>query len=219
MKTTHSILNLLIPIADGIAKTIGPNCEVAIHDLTHPQHSIFYIINGHLTGRKQGDSLGPIFKELVQIAKSNEDMIINYYDNIEGHSFKATKVLINDEHGKVIGCFCINIVIDDYMQALETLNQICETTSIKSFRENTEEENNEDQISDLVSGIILNTYQDMKKSKKRLTKTEKLDFVGFLEEKGIFRVKGSVELVAGTLGVSKFSIYSYLDEIRTKNNE
>ena len=47
-----------------------------------------------------------------------------------------------------------------------------------------------------------------------MQKEDKLALVGSLEEKGIFDVKGAVEYVAERLGVTNFTIYNYLKEIR-----
>jgi len=216
MSNEHPLLKSLIPIADGIAKTIGNNCEVAIHDLTHPKHSIFYIVNGSLTGRKKYDSLGPVFKELVQLATLHEDNLINYFDSENGHSFKCTKSLIRDENQRIIGCFCINIAIDSYLQMKRTVESLCETEHIDSFRaQKTQTGNQEDKISELVHDIIINTYSDLKGNKAKLSKADKIDMVRFLDEKGIFRVKGTVEMVADLLKVSKFTVYSYLDQIKS----
>lgn len=220
MSAVHPILEALIPIADGIAKTIGDNCEVAIHDLTHPKHSILYIVNGSLTGRKKYDSLGPVFKELVQLAAMNEDSLVNYYDYENGHSFKCTKVLIRDENKRIIGCFCINIAIDEYLQVKRSIDNACKTEPIDNFREQkTQSSNSEDDISDLVRDIIMNTYSDLMSNKHKLSKADKVDMVRFLDEKGIFRVKGTVEMIADILKVSKFTVYSYLDQLKSDDAE
>jgi predicted transcriptional regulator YheO len=215
MSEIHPILKSMIPLADAIAKMVGPNCEVAIHDLTHPQHSIFHIVNVHLSGRKEGDTLGGVFKEFIQIAQLNQDMIVNYYDFENGITSKCTKVLIKDEGGKAIGCFCINIVIDSYMMALTVLQQICETTPIEVFKGESVDVNENNDISQVVKDLISNTYTEAKKSQGKLTRAEKIEIVSFLDEKGIFRVKGSVEWVAKTLKVSRFTVYNYLDQIRS----
>ena len=47
-------LTVLQQIAQDIAAEFGADCEVVIHDLKtqEPEHSIIYIVNGHVTGRK-----------------------------------------------------------------------------------------------------------------------------------------------------------------------
>ena len=216
MEEVHPILKSMIPLADAIAKIIGPNCEVAINDLTHPQHSVVHIVNGHISGRKKGDTLGSVFKEFIQIAQRNQDMIVNYYDDETGIPCKCTKILIKDEEGKAIGCFCINIAIDNYMQALSVLQQLCETTPIEAFKGESTDDNENGNISDVVRDIISNAYLEAKKSKGKLNRADNIEMVKFLEEKGIFQVKGSVEWVAQTLKVSRFTVYNYLDQIRSQ---
>jgi predicted transcriptional regulator YheO len=49
-----------------------------------------------------------------------------------------------------------------------------------------------------------------------LEKQEKIALVGELEEKGFFRIKGSVEALARALGHTKYTVYAYLREARKK---
>lgn len=50
-------LETLKQLADGVAAQFGNNCEVVIHDVSSrsSDHSIAYIVNGHVSGRKIGD--------------------------------------------------------------------------------------------------------------------------------------------------------------------
>ena len=50
-------LTVLKQIAQDLASEFGPDCEVVIHDpkTKDPEHSIVYIVNGHVTGRSIGD--------------------------------------------------------------------------------------------------------------------------------------------------------------------
>ena len=47
-----------------------------------------------------------------------------------------------------------------------------------------------------------------------MTKTQRIAFISELERKGVFEVKGSVERVAQLLGISVFTVYSYLKEVQ-----
>ena len=49
-------LTVLKQIAADLASQFGPDCEVVIHDLktSEPEHSIVYIVNGHVTNRDIG---------------------------------------------------------------------------------------------------------------------------------------------------------------------
>jgi len=52
-----------------------------------------------------------------------------------------------------------------------------------------------------------------------MKKEDKLRTVEHLDEQGIFLIRGSVATVARALGVSRYTIYNYLDEIRDRNTE
>ena len=55
----------LCSLAHAISSHYGESCEVVIHDLTEndaADHSIIYIENGHVTGRKIGDGASAVGK-------------------------------------------------------------------------------------------------------------------------------------------------------------
>lgn len=212
-----AILKSMIGVADGIAATIGNNCEVAIHDLTHPQHSIMYIVNGHITGRSAGDCLGPGFNSFLEYTKTRGDSLHNYYSYYNNRSLRCTKVLIRNETDEIIGCLCIAIALDPYLQAKQLIDSFCETRgSIQQQKDAQENNSATEDIIELSRRIIQNTYYDMTRSTNVITKKDKIDMVQFLNERGIFKVKGSVDLVAELLEVSKHTIYLYLDPQKNK---
>ena len=45
-----------VPLAQMLVQTLGPNCEVVLHDLDTPAHSVVYVENPSVTGRKVGES-------------------------------------------------------------------------------------------------------------------------------------------------------------------
>ena len=47
-----------------------------------------------------------------------------------------------------------------------------------------------------------------------MTRAEKQQLVRYLDERGAFALRRSVESVAETLGVSRFTVYNYLDAAR-----
>jgi len=49
-----------------------------------------------------------------------------------------------------------------------------------------------------------------------MSRTEKQKLVRFLDDRGAFSLRKSVERVADILGVSRFTVYNYLDAVRDK---
>lgn len=47
-----------------------------------------------------------------------------------------------------------------------------------------------------------------------MKRREKIELIRFMDEKGIFLMKGAVDKVADQLGISRVTVYSYLDEVK-----
>ena len=71
--------------------------------------------------------------------------------------------------------------------------------------------NEEENVSVMVSFLIDHILKDISS-----TREERVKKIRFMENKGIFLMKGSVEQVAEKMSVNKVTIYSYLDEVHGK---
>ena len=50
----------------------------------------------------------------------------------------------------------------------------------------------------------------------RNSRDDRLELIRVMDERGVCLVRGSMEYVAGKLGLSKVALYGYLDEIHGK---
>lgn len=73
--------------------------------------------------------------------------------------------------------------------------------------------NEEENVSVMVSSLIDHNLKDISSDS---TREECVEKIRFMENKGIFLMKGSVKQVAEKMGVNKVTIYSYLDEVHGK---
>ena len=80
--------------------------------------------------------------------------------------------------------------------------------SIKE-KQNDQQESNVLSIAEDMIDHILKEYQG-----RKLSRDEKIQIIRFMNEKGIFLIKGTVEMVAERLKTAKVTIYSYLDVIK-----
>ena len=60
----NEALNAFFPIADLIAATFGPCCEVVIHDFSQPETSVVHVA-GQVTGRKVGQSFDHLIPNVL----------------------------------------------------------------------------------------------------------------------------------------------------------
>ena len=68
-------LETLKQIAHGVAVQFGDKCEVVIHDVTpgRPDHTIVYIENGHVSGRKVGDGASQVVLDQIANVESQPE--------------------------------------------------------------------------------------------------------------------------------------------------
>ena len=72
-------------------------------------------------------------------------------------------------------------------------------------------------ISDLLDELITQSVQHIGKPVTLMSKEDKVQVVRLLNEAGAFLITKSGPKVCQFLGISKYTLYSYLDEIKSKN--
>lgn len=208
----NPILENYVAVANMIADTFGDHCEVILHDFSIPQNSVVYTRNNVVTNRQVGQSFTEYFvKEVLLSRKFRDDVSANYImKGAQGQTIKSSTVLIRDDGGKVIGSLCVNLDIT-YMKDL--MDQFISMMGIEEPTEKTEEEVAVlPNIQEIVDDIIEHTIGDQ--NMEELSRDQKIDLVRFMDDKGLFLIKGAADKVAERMNISKVTVYSYLDEIR-----
>lgn len=203
-------LNLLSDIAKCIAMQFGENCEVVLHDLTLPyDQTIVAIWNGHVTGRKVGDGGTNAGLEILKGSASPDDQYSYINATPTGRILRSSSKYFRDEYGKVNGSLCINMDISDMIKCENTLRSI--TCSGSSTLPQTPElfVGNVDELLEIMMKEAVNMTG---KTMGNLTKEEKVAVVHNLDGKGFFLIKKAAEKLADFLGLSRYSIYNYLNE-------
>ena len=213
-KPMHPILKSYIAVVDGIAKTIGKNCEVVLHDFSKMDRSIIAIVNGHVTGRSVG---GPLHESLLKNVLDNnikEDKINYTGKSAEGRVLKSSTMFIKDEKEEIIGCICINFDLSELIVSKRVIDDLIQTQTVK-MEQDVEESTNK--VNDVLTEIVKKTLEKSGKPVAYMSKDEKVVIVKDLDYQGAFLIKGAIDYVAKVLCVSRYTIYNYLDEIRVDN--
>ena len=205
----NSELKKYIPIANMIAKTFGRQCEVVIHDLSIPQNSVVYTLNNHVTGRQIGQSFEHLVKEVLLSKNFDGDCTANYMTVIkDGREIKSSTTLLRDSGGKPIGALCINVDVKPLKDAMSFLGDLLNVEQAKPEVEVEPFSNVMEIVDDLIDKIIDQDNVD------NLKRKDKLDLIQFMDDKGVFLIKGAIDKVAERLNISKVTVYSYLDKIK-----
>lgn len=205
----NSELKKYIPIANMIAKTFGRQCEVVIHDLSIPQNSVVYTLNNHVTGRQIGQSFEHLVKEVLLSKNFDGDCTANYMTVIkDGREIKSSTTLLRDSGGKPIGALCINVDVKPLKDAMSFLGDLLNVEQAKPEADVEPFSNVMEIVDDLIDKIIDQDNVD------NLKRKDKLDLIQFMDDKGVFLIKGAIDKVAERLNISKVTVYSYLDKIK-----
>ena len=207
-----STLQFMFQLAKGIAKQFGPNCEVVVHDLesNDPDSSIVAIENGHVTGRKVGD--GPSHAVLEALHGGREQMSDHFCyltKTKDGKILKSSTIYIKNDDGEAIGLFGINYDITLMLAMEETLRQFTATE-----KEESEPAAISRNVSDLLDELIEQSVKLVGKPVALMTKDDKVKAIQFLNDTGAFLITKSGDKVCKYFGISKYTLYSYIDEAR-----
>ena len=102
----------------GHRATIGPRCEVVLHDYREWDRSgstIVWIENGHVTGRHVGGPTTNLGLEAMRSGDASPDRF-NYRTRTrkDGRTLRSTSIYFRNRAGEFIGALCINLDVSAY---------------------------------------------------------------------------------------------------------
>ena len=209
-------LESLVMIAHGIARQFGNDCEVCIHDLqaNDLEHTICYIINGHVSGRKSGDGASKIVLETLEALTKGDNVSdhLGYRTHTsDGRILKSSTIFLKDESGKYRFILGINHDMTNFINAQSALSNVVENI----------ETTGEDiygqiplSVNDLLDNLIEQSVKLVGKTPALMTKDEKVKAIKFLQDAGAFLITRSGDKISQFFGISKFTLYSYIDQAK-----
>jgi predicted transcriptional regulator YheO len=196
-------------VADLIAAAFGSGCEVVIHSFEDLARSAIKIVNGEVTGRALNSPVTELGLQILsRDAEFPGDIVGPYFCRSKsGKPLKSTTLILRNGAKRPIGFLCINFDLDLPLSRL--LEQL--TPSPEDLKSG---ESFEADLGSLVAKAVAEEL-DLAGRTTGVPPTEKnRRITANLEKRGIFEIKGSVDLVAGELGLTKHTIYKYLRELR-----
>ena len=191
-------------IAKGIAATFGSNCEVVVHDVSGKgtDSTIVAIENGHITGRKVGDGASQVALEQTLKADSQPlDRLCYLTKTPDGKILKSSTMYIRGKSGRVSAILGINY---DISALLMVEGAVHELVAAKN--------------NDLLTELIEQSVALVGKPVALMNKEDKMKAIGFLSQSGAFLVTKSGDKIAKYFGISKYTLYSYIDKQEGKHN-
>ena len=204
-------------LAKGVARQFGSNCEVVVHDLCaeDPERSVVAIENGHVSGRRLGD--GPshaVWEALKADPDSLEDRLSYLTRTEDGKILKSSTMFIRNDEGKPIGIFAINYDITMMKLMEDTIQEFTRTDAAAQ-----EPQTITHNVNDLLEELIKQSAQLVGKPVALMTKDDKVKAIRFLNESGAFLITKAGQRVCNFFGISKYTLYSYIDESKSDKDK
>jgi len=215
-KKIHPILKSIMPLAKGISETLGSNCEVVVHDLSHPKTSIIRIFNNVVTERKVGDGIRDLVWNVLRSPDFKEDVLSNYQTiPYKNKTIKSTTMFIRDQKDKPIGAICINFDLSSFYKAKSFLEEFTYINKLSLPKDKVINITNANVVN-ILNYLISQTVEECGILVDKMSVEDKIKIVNFLDKKGIFQIKGAANWVADKLKMSKSSVYNYLNIARSR---
>ena len=202
-----------------LSAALGDNCEIALHDLTSKDQEIVAISNNPISGREVGAKLSNLSLHYLEEKQYlNHDYVMNYKTvGNDGKLMRAATYFIKEEGREMpVGMLCINVNISDLEYLTSSIIKILGIKEEKDieFKMDNPVEILSSPLDEMIDMYIKECLEKMGFPSyflaERLNVDEKIKVVKYLQEKGTFKVKGAIVLVAEKLAVSEPTVYRYL---------
>ena len=203
-------LDFLKQLAHGLAIQFGSSCEIAIHDLKTKdlEKSIVYIENGHVSNRQTGDGPSGIVLETLQSDPSTiHDKLTKTED---GRILKSSTFYIRDDDGSISYIFSLNYDITAFTAASTAIQSLIATKDNLPDLTGDSPRQITHNVNELLDLLIEQAVAKVGKPVAMMNKDDKVAVVQYLDHAGAFLITKSGDKVSSYLGISKFTLYSYM---------
>lgn len=197
------LLEQLKQVADGLARTFAPFCEVVLHDLLAPEHAVLAIHN-NLSGRAVG--LPATELGLARILDPDFAQVVANYPNkfADGRQAKSTSIGIKDGEGKYVAALCLNVDLTLFQGFQTAMNQFVAVDAGAAPRESLDPAG-----ADAIRARIDQFAARLAASPRTLKAPARRALLQELRAAGLLDVRRAMEIIAEHLGVSRAAVYTY----------
>lgn len=204
-------LEELSSLIEFLGKVFGEGIEFTLHDFSKPGQTIIAISNGNVTNRKVGDSISDFTQRAVSENIRTEQDLIKLKAKIDStrKDIRSSDMLLVGSDGAIRGLLCINISIKPFLDVQRIIGNFIKDTD-QNPENNGEEAHDALSFNELATSIVNGVLSEAEVPPERMTFDERMKVIHQLKGKGVFQLKGVVNIVASRLNVSEATVYRYL---------
>ena len=160
-----------------------------------------------MTGRKLGDGASQVvLDQLRSQDKETKDHLRYLTRTSDGKILKSSSLYIRNSKGVVVAIFSINYDVT----SLIMMKQEVDAMILPADKEEKEPEKLVN-VNDVLDDLIQQSVAMIGKPVALMNKDDKIRAIQFLNESGAFLITKSGDKVAKYFGISKYTLYSYID--------
>lgn len=200
-------------LADFVSALLGPDSEIAVHDLSDPSASLKVIRNGALSGRNVGAPATDLALHMAQecSGKDKANYRLNYRSKTSnGNLLRSSTLVLKNPDGKVVAMFCVNSDDSRYQRAIEAVQALLPA----DLSDEQHQENLSASVDDVGVEIMQGVLENVGVDPARMSSEEKSQVVAELDDRGLFSIRGFVGKAASALDISEPTLYRYLKHCR-----
>ncbi len=201
-------LDFLKRLARAMAAQFGGNLEIIVckkYPDSNGEFVVETVENGHISGQKEGSVIS-----LRSIPNGDfgaaEDRLSHIAGTKDGRVLKSSAVFTKNAEGEADGLIIMNFDITELSVAANALNGM-----VSAAKAQPEPERMAVNVNDLLDELIQKSVDLVGKPVALMNKDDKVRAITYLKEAGAFLITRSGDKVSGYFGISKYTLYSYLD--------
>ena len=206
--TKKEAFDFLDRMARGIAVMFGEQCETIVHEMDGQKVKNLAIYNGHVSGRTTGSTLSIYGRDTMMDEEDPKvNLDLDYVNQMvitsSGKTMKSSTFHFQGEdYHFALGINYDISVMSQMSRIMDGLLRTDATLQTSLFGTG----NSMEEVFEFCSEMVKRPFSQMQKA-------DRLTLVSILKEKGFFQMQRSVPYAAERLGVTKYTIYNYLNEL------
>lgn len=206
--TKKEAFDFLDRMARGIAVMFGEQCETIVHEMDGQKVKNLAIYNGHIFGRTTGSTLSIYGRDTMMDEEDPKvNLDLDYVNQMvitpSGKTMKSSTFHFRGEdYHFALGINYDISVMSQMSRIMDGLLRTDATLQTSLFGTG----NSMEEVFESCSEMVKRPFSQMQKA-------DRLTLVSILKEKGFFQMQRSVPYAAERLGVTKYTIYNYLNEL------
>ncbi|MEW9805695.1 helix-turn-helix domain-containing protein [Mesorhizobium sp. ZMM04-5] len=200
-------------LMSALVSQFGANCQASLYDMRGRRPQLV-AVTGTVMEAEIGSYLPEkLFDRLNSAARESGQPLLFTAATPDGRRLSSSLTLLRDASGETFGCLRIDFCIESLMHSINVLQNFCNFETPPAAAPAIA--GNEDVIGmvDAIVSEVMNENGSLRTQDKR---TYRMNVVRGLEKKNVFLVKGAIDLIAARMNVSKFTLYNYIDKVRSE---